>query len=161
MANLPWKWTSSKVLLHPNQIFVYSNKCLHCLEYFLMFANKWSACPPPQAPNWPNLSHAYFSMQSFALHFGPSEVLALPVRRCRRAAWQTKWPLNSLLVRAKSWTAHASLQTGCMANEVATKFIVFFSSSFLFLSFFLSSVPYYFSPRRGCPRVVKICVCTY
>jgi hypothetical protein len=27
---------------------------------------------------------------------GPSEVRALPVRRCRRAAWQTKWPLNLL-----------------------------------------------------------------
>ena len=27
---------------------------------------------------------------------GPSEVRALPVRRCRWAAWQTKWPLNSL-----------------------------------------------------------------
>ena len=27
---------------------------------------------------------------------GPSEVRVLPVRRCRRAVWQTKWPLNSL-----------------------------------------------------------------
>jgi hypothetical protein len=33
--------------------------------------------------------------------FGPSEVCALPVRRCRQAAWQTQWPLSSLLVRAK------------------------------------------------------------
>jgi hypothetical protein len=32
------------------------------------------------------------------VHFfiGPSEVRALPVRRCRQAAWQTKWPLSSL-----------------------------------------------------------------
>ena len=48
--------------------------------------------------------------------------------------------------------ARVALQTGCVANEVATKFIVFFSFSL--------SPPYYFSPRRGCPRVVKICVCT-
>jgi hypothetical protein len=25
---------------------------------------------------------------------GPSEVRALPMRCCRRAAWQTKWPLS-------------------------------------------------------------------
>ena len=55
---------------------------------------------------------------------GPSEVRALPMRRWRRAAWQTKWPLNSL----------------------------FFSLSFLLLFF---SVIYYFSDRRGWPRVVK------
>jgi hypothetical protein len=30
-------------------------------------------------------------------NIGLSEVRALPVRRCRRAAWQTKWPLSSLL----------------------------------------------------------------
>jgi hypothetical protein len=29
-------------------------------------------------------------------YFGPSEVRALPVCRCRRTLWQTKWPLNSL-----------------------------------------------------------------
>ena len=30
-------------------------------------------------------------------NFGPSEVRALPVRLCRRAAWQTLWPLLTLL----------------------------------------------------------------
>jgi hypothetical protein len=40
-----------------------------------------------------------------------------------------------------------------MANKVANKFVDFFS--FLLLLFSLSP-PYYFSPRRGCPRVVKI-----
>ena len=74
------------------------------------------------------LKNAQANSENFG-YVGPSEVRALSVRRCRRAAWQTKWPLSSLF--------------------------------FLFpLSFSLSSVPYYFSPRRGCPRVMKICVCT-
>jgi hypothetical protein len=35
-------------------------------------------------------------------------------------------------------------------------------ASIISLFFNLSlSMPYYFSPRRGCPRVLKICVCTY
>ena len=40
----------------------------------------------------------YDSMMVTAMvsHIGPSEVRALPVRHCRRAAWQTKWSLNSL-----------------------------------------------------------------
>ena len=44
-----------------------------------------------------------------------------------------------------------ALQTGCVANIVSTEFIIFTP---------LLSPPYYFSPIRGCPRVVKICVCT-
>jgi hypothetical protein len=42
---------------------------------------------------------------------------------------------------------NTALQTGCEANVVATKFIVFFSS------FFFLSTPYYFSHRRVCPRM--------
>ena len=41
---------------------------------------------------------------------------------------------------------HAALQTGCVANVVATKFVVFFS--FFPLSLFLS-VPYYFFSQKG------------
>ena len=58
--------------------------------------------------------------------FGPSEVRALPVRRCRQAAWQTKWPLNSL----------------------------FFSPPLPLPPLPLPPT-YYFSPRRGFLRVVE------
>ena len=44
--------------------------------------------------------------------------------------------------------AHEALQTGCMANAVATNDTVIF----------LSLSGPYFSPRRGCPRVLNFCV---
>jgi hypothetical protein len=40
---------------------------------------------------------SFFMLRTFSqIVIGPSEVRALPVRRCKRAAWQTKWPVNLL-----------------------------------------------------------------
>ena len=43
--------------------------------------------------------------QTNSKHFGyvgPSEVHALSVQRCRRAAWETKWPLLTVLFSLSS-----------------------------------------------------------
>jgi hypothetical protein len=44
-----------------------------------------------------HLTHHNMHAQSLVGLFNiiPSEVRALPMRHCRQAAWQTKWPLNS------------------------------------------------------------------
>jgi hypothetical protein len=47
------------------------------------------------------LKNAQANSENFG-YVGPSEVRALSVRRCRRAAWQTKWPLLTVLFSLSS-----------------------------------------------------------